>query len=143
MATSVQNVCFCRVQILDFINFNVISWIFMTNTAVKYVFSLLLTGCWAFIQYLSLVLCCQRLSVELDPHRGVVNWLFLSLYQSNMVLLLCRASQEAVLQRSGHVWVLNCVSFPERLKSQRYKWAKKGENSVLCGRSVDFSVFFL
>ena len=33
----------------------------------------------------------------LDPHRGVVNGQFLSLYRSNVVVILCRASQEAVL----------------------------------------------
>ena len=44
----------------------------------------------------------QRLSVELDPllhsDRGVVNHQFLSLYQSDMVLLLCRASQEHIIK---------------------------------------------
>ena len=46
---------------------------------------------------------CPRLSVlTASSDRGVVHHQFLSLYQSDMVLLLCRTSQEAVLQRSGH-----------------------------------------
>ena len=41
---------------------------------------------------------CPRLSVELDPLRqGVGDWLFLCLYQSDMVVHLCRPSQEPVL----------------------------------------------
>ena len=41
--------------------------------------------------------CCQRLSVGLDPHRGVVNQLFLCFYKSDVVLLWWRSSQEAIL----------------------------------------------
>ena len=47
--------------------------------------------------------------------RGVVNWLFLCFYQSDVVLLWWRSSQEVVLRRSGHVWVLNCVSFCQEM----------------------------
>ena len=40
------------------------------------------------------------------PHtdRGVVNPEFLSMYRSDGVLLMCRASQDPVLRRSGHVF---------------------------------------
>ena len=45
----------------------------------------------------------------LEVDRGVVDQLFLSLYGSDMVLLLYRASQEAVLQRSGMFrWLTAC-----------------------------------
>ena len=58
----------------------------------------------------------QRLSVELDPFlysdRGVVNRQFLSLYQSDVVVLLCRASQKAVLHRSGHILLSDCPLRP-------------------------------
>ena len=64
------------------------------------------TSHWAFIWYLSLVV-----SLELEPLRqGVVNCQFLCLYRSDMVFLLCRPSQDPVLQRSGHVLVLDCIS---------------------------------
>ena len=46
---------------------------------------------------------CPRLSVKLDPDRGVVDRRFLCLYGSDIVVLLWRASQEAVLPRSGCV----------------------------------------
>ena len=54
---------------------------------------------------------CQRLSVELDPHRGVVNRRFLSLYWSFRPAVLYRASQEAVLRSSSGLVVANILSF--------------------------------
>ena len=39
MATSVQNVKFCRLKILDFINFNAISWILMNRKKVSKYFT--------------------------------------------------------------------------------------------------------
>ena len=44
---------------------------------------------------------CPRLSVELDPYRGVVDWPWFSPRSSNRPVFLCECSQEAVLVAFG------------------------------------------
>ena len=59
----------------------------------------------------------KGLSVELDPHRGVVNRLWFMPRWSNCPLVLCRASQEAVLRRTSGSFGCLCQLWPvEALK---------------------------
>ena len=52
---------------------------------------------------------CPRLSVELDPHMGVVNWLWFSAWLSYHPPVLYIGFQECLLQRSGHILVVSCL----------------------------------
>ena len=72
---------------------------------------------------------CPRLSVELDPLRqSAGEWLWFSSRWSNCPLILCRASQEAVLQRSGHILVANILSFHQQMF--KFDWVIIGEFDI-------------
>ena len=135
MADTVQK-CFslgiCRILApkRNFVDFN-------DQNRGEYILFLHLVGHWLVISVFFSKFC-PRLSVLswILWYRGVVNLLWFSPRSSNRPVLLCRASQEAVLWRSGHILVPNILHFCQEMF--KVDWVIIGEFEVCQPSEVVF-----